>query len=322
MSAWSTATTIAESPLVPGVLWVGTDDGNIQLSRDGGTTWSEVSRNLPGGTTRYYVSRVEASHHDPATAYVSIDGHKSDDLAPYVYVTRDFGASWTSITADLPEVGNVNTIRQDPRNEDVLYVGTEFGFFVSLDHGQSWERFMNGLPVVRIDDVVVHPRDNDLVLATHGRSIWIMDDVTPLQMATSDVLADAVHLFEPREAVQWLTDRRTSRSVTGDKNWLGDSAPEGVQLSYWLGSAGSDVSIVVSDPVSGEVVRSLDGTARPGLNRVLWDLRGEPSEVMGRNGARTVPGAAVPPGVYRVELTAGAVQRTTTVRVLEDVWMR
>ena len=150
-------------------------------------------------------------------AYVSIDGHKSDDLRPYVYVTRDYGSSWASISANLPDFGNVNTVRQDPRNEDILYVGTEFGFFISGDEGQEWHRFMNGLPVTRFDDVLVHPRDNDLVLATHGRSVYVMDDIAALQATTGDVMTENVHLYEPREAVQWKQDRRRSRSVTGDK---------------------------------------------------------------------------------------------------------
>ena len=328
VSNWSTAVTIAESPVVPGVLWVGTDDGNIQVSRDGGTTWSEVSRNLPGGTTQYYVSRVEASWFDAGTAYASLDGTLSDDMAPYVYLTRDYGASWENITSNLPEFGNVNTVRQDPRNADVLYVGTELGFFVSRAEGQEWHPFMNGLPVVRIDDVLVHPRDNDLVLATHGRSLYVMDDITALQQTTADVLTSGINLFEPREAVQWKVDRRRIRSVTGDKNWRGDSAPPGTAISYWLADGEQDVSIVISEAVTGESFRTLEGTGEPGMNRVQWNLRGDPQEQEGGRGGggggRGRGGGQGPqaePGVYRVTLTAGGEQRTTTVRVLEDTWM-
>ena len=149
---------------------------------------TKQDRTSPEEQGCYYVSRVEASHFDAGTAYASVDGHKSDDLRPYVYVTRDYGASWESIALNLPEYGNVNTVRQDPRNRNLLYAGTEFEFFVSLDEGGSWHRFMTGLPVVRIDDVLVHARDNDLVLATHGRSVMVMDDITPLQQ-----LSPAVH---------------------------------------------------------------------------------------------------------------------------------
>jgi photosystem II stability/assembly factor-like uncharacterized protein len=324
VSNWSAGVSIAESPIVPGILWVGTDDGNIQVSRDGGATWTEVSRNLPGGTTRYYVSRVEASYFDPATAYVSIDGHKSDDLRPYVYVTRDYGQSWESIASNLPEFGNVNTIRQDPRNEDILYVGTEFGFFISGDEGQEWHRFMNDLPVVRIDDVLVHPRDNDLVLATHGRSVYVMDDITPLQATTDEVLMSEVHLFEPREAVLWKADRRRSRSVTGDKNWTGESAPDGTAISYWLADEADEVSIAIHDAVTGELFRTLEGTIEAGLNRAQWDLRGErPQNGRGRGGGGFGGGQGpeAEPGVYRVRLTVDGAVHETTVRVLEDIWL-
>ncbi len=316
VSNWSTITTIAESPVQPDVLWVGTDDGNVQLSRDGGTTWTEVSANLPGGTTLYYVSRVEASPHDAATAFVSIDGHKSDDLRPYVYVTRDWGQTWTDIAADLPPFGNVNTIRQDPRNADLLYVGTEFGFFISLDGGEGWQRFMPDLPVVRIDDVLVHPRDNDLVLATHGRSVWVMDDVTPLQAVTDSVLALDIHLFTPREAVLWKSNIRKSRAVTGNQVWTGETAPPGTAIHYHLGSASDNgVSIRIVDPITDEVVRDLDGSGDAGLHRVRWDLRANPVEPDDEQGP------FVEPGVYRVVLEVDGEERSGLVDVLEDIWM-
>lgn len=321
VSDWSTLVSVAESPIVPGLLWAGSDDGNIQVSRDGGATWTEVSRNLPGGTTTYYVSRVEASHFDPATAYVSIDGHKSGDMRPYVYVTRDYGRSWTSIASNLPEYGNVNTVRQDPVNRDLLYAGTEFGFFVSFDEGGEWHAFMPDLPVVRIDDVLVHPRENDLVLATHGRSIMIVDDMTALQAMTPAVLASDVHLFEPREAVLWKEDIREDRAVTGDKNWEGENAPPGTFIQYFLGSAPSgDVTITIEDAAGLEHIREIAGTAREGLNRVLWDLETDPRPDPDDPDDDPEP-QSVEPGLYRVTLSVGGEERTALVRVLEDVWM-
>ncbi|WP_419939754.1 glycosyl hydrolase [Candidatus Palauibacter sp.] len=316
VSMWGSMTSIAESPLVPGVLWAGTDDGNIQVSRDGGATWTEVSRNLPGGTTRHYVSRVEASHVDAATAYVSIDGHKNDDLRPYVYVTRNYGATWEDITSNLPSFGNVNTVRQDPRNPRLLYVGTEFGFYVSFDEGGSWHDFMPGLPVVRIDDVLVHPRENDLVLATHGRSVYVLDDVTALQALADSVLASDAHLFEPRPAVLWKNDLQRRRSLTGDRNWTGESAPPGTMIQYYLGSP-ADVSIEVSELASGRVVRELEGTGRPGLNRVAWDLRMNPA-LQGQGG----DGLPVSPGTYRLTLTVGEATHSVLLEVLEDRWLQ
>ncbi len=326
VSRFSTIVSLTESALVPGLLWVGTDDGNIQVSRDGGATWSEVGRNIPGGTMGYYVSRVEASHFDAATAYVSIDGHKSDDLRPYVYVTRDYGQNWTDITSNLPEYGNVNTVRQDPVNARLLYAGTEFGFFVSLDEGGTWQPFMNGLPVVRVDDVVVHPRDNDLVLATHGRSVLIMDDITSLQQLTDEVMAADMHLFEPREAVQWKQDRTLSRSVTGDKVLVGDNAAPGVAIQYWLREASGDVQITVTDVVTGETFRDLEPIGNSGINRVQWNLRGNRRErPEGGFGGFQFGGNQGPmaqPGPYRVTLTVDGQEMSRMVTVLEDVWMR
>ena len=182
-ASYSNIVTISESPVVPGVLWVGTNDGNVQVSRDGGATWKNVVDNITGVPKETHVSRVEASHFDASTAYVTFDGHRTDDHKPYVFMTTDLGETWTSVAGNLPE-GNVNVIREDPKNRNLLYVGTEYGFYVSLNGGREWKRFMNGLPTVRIDDILVHPRDNDLILGTHGRSIWIMDDITALQQLT------------------------------------------------------------------------------------------------------------------------------------------
>jgi hypothetical protein len=273
------------------------------------------------------VSRVEASYFDAATAYVSIDGHRDDDVRPYVYVTRDYGASWESISSNLPEFGNVNTIRQDPKNESMLYVGTEFGFFVSGDEGQEWHRFMNGLPVVRIDDVLVHPRDGDLVLATHGRSIYIMDDITPLQALTDDIMTSDAHLFEPRDAVMWRNDRMQNRAVTGNKIWTGESAPAGTAIHYWLSDEASEANLTITNAVTGEEIRTIEGTGEEGMNRVQWDLRGNPPQGGGGRGrgggfgGRGRQGQAVSPGIYRVQLSVGGDDFYTTVTVLEDIWM-
>ncbi|MGH7501873.1 MAG: VPS10 domain-containing protein [Longimicrobiales bacterium] len=320
VSNYSTITTIAESSIVPGTLWVGTDDGNIQVSRDGGATWTEVGRTLPGGTTRRHISRVEASHHDPAAAFVSIDAHRSGDLRPYVYVTRDYGQTWTAITSNLPEYGNVNTIRQDPKNADLLYAGTEFGFFVSLDAGGTWQRFMPNLPVVRIDDVLVHPRENDLVLATHGRSIWIMDDVSALQTMTDSIMAAGVHLFAPRAAVLWKEDIRLDREAPGDQNWTGENAPAGTSIQYHLAAvAENPVTIRITDVAKDEVVRHLEGTGHAGLNRVQWDLLTDPEEES--DDEDDDEGPPVEPGTYRITIAVDGVERSSLVTVLEDVWM-
>ncbi len=323
VSAWGAAVSLTESPLVPGLLWMGTDDGNLQVSRDGGASWREVGENIPGGTKGYYISRIEASYFDAGTAYASVDGHKSGDLAPYVYVTRDYGASWENITSNLPAYGNVNTVRQDPRNRNLLYAGTEFEFFVSLDEGGSWHRFMTGLPVVRIDDVLVHPRDNDLVVATHGRSVMVMDDITPLQQLTSDVMEADAHLFEPREAVAWKQNRMRSRSVTGDKVLIGDNALPGTAIHYWLGddTDADDVSLTVTEVATGEVFRNLEVTGHEGINRVQWDLRGNVPEGQTGGGFGGPQAPVATPGLYRVTLTVDGEELSQMVVVVEDVWM-
>lgn len=322
VSAYGTIVSVSESPVIPGIVWVGTDDGNIQVSRDGGVTWTDVSGNVPGGTREYYVSRVEASHFEPGTAYVSLDGHRSNDLRPYVFVTRDYGRTFTSITGDLPEFGNVNTVRQDPRNPRLLYAGTEFGFHVSLDEGGTWKKFMNNLPTVRVDDVLVHPRDNDLILATHGRGIQIMDDITPLQQMTPEVQAADAHLFEPRDAVLWKTDRTASTAMPGRKHWAGQNAPAGTAISYHLRTVPSgEVRLTITDVATGEVFRTLQPARNPGINRVQWNLRGDPPPQQQGGGGGNQQGPLARAGVYRVTLTVGGRDHTQLVRVLEDIWM-
>jgi hypothetical protein len=344
VSFYGTIVAVGASHITPDVVWAGTDDGNVQISRDGGRTFSEVGKNIPGGTREYYISRIEPSYFDAGSAYVSIDGHRHDDLKPYVFMTRDFGATWTSITADLPAMGNVNSIRQDPRNPNLLYAGTEFGFFVSLDEGKSWKQFMTNLPVVRIDDVIVHPRDNDLVLSTHGRSVWIMDDISALQQLTPAVMQQDATLLQPRNAIAWRQDIRLRRSITGAKNFRGENAPAGTAIAYYLKNAASNVQITIRDLTGGSFVRSIDGTNLAGLNRVQWDLCSDLRAVQGGGGfgggggggnrcasggpgqggqagagARRV-GTLAGPGAYLVTLTVDGKEFTRTVTVLEDTF--
>ena len=193
----SVITTVAESPVVPGVVWVGTNDGNLQISRDGGATWKNVVENVKGVPDETFVARVEPSHFDAGACYVAFDGHRTDDHKPYVFVTKDFGETWAPVSGDLP-AGNVNVVREDPKNRNLLYAGTEYAMFISLDGGKQWKPFMTGLPTVRIDDILVHPRDNDLIIGTHGRSIWIIDDISALQQMTDQAVAADVTLFPPR----------------------------------------------------------------------------------------------------------------------------
>ena len=235
-ASYSNIVTISESPVSPGVVWVGTNDGNVQISRDGGATFTNVVGAVQGVPKETHVSRVEASHFDAGTVYVTFDGHRSDDHKPYVFKSTDFGKSWTSIASNLPE-GNVNVIREDARNRNLLYLGTEYAFFISLNGGQEWKRFMNGLPTVRIDDILVHQRDNDLIVGTHGRSIYIIDDITPLQQLSDEVMQSDVHLFDLRTATRFVEDTMLTRGLDGAKHFRGTNPVSGTSIGYFLKAA-------------------------------------------------------------------------------------
>jgi photosystem II stability/assembly factor-like uncharacterized protein len=323
--AYSTIISLDESPVMPGVVWVGTDDGNVQVSRDGGTTFTDVGRTLPGLPPNhlYWISRVEASHFDPATAYVSVDGHRSNDLKPYLFVTRDYGQTWQNIAGNLPAFGFIQVVREDPKNRNLLYVGTEFGLYASLDAGGTWTTFMNNLPTVRVDDILVHPRDSDVIVATHGRGVWIADDISPLQQITNDALSQDAVLFDIRPAVAWLTDRQRGQQTGGQKSFTGENPPRGTVISYYLKSAASgDVRITITDG-SGRVVRTLDGTRGTGINRVVWNLAtGEGRGGGGGFGGGRGGAGGAQPGAYTVTLDIAGKKLMKPLTVLEDVWMR
>jgi photosystem II stability/assembly factor-like uncharacterized protein len=325
--SYSTIISISESPILPGVVWAGTDDGNLQVSQDGGVTFTEVGKNLSGlpANSLYWISRIDASHFDAGTAYVSVDGHRSDDLKPYVFVTHDFGKTFESITHNLPASGNVQVIREDPKNRNLLYVGTEFGLFISLDAGQTWKKFMNNYPTVRTDDILVHPRDNDLIVATHGRSVWIADDISPLQQLTPEVLSQDLFLFDVRPAIAYLNDQQHGQQVGGQKVFVGENAPRGASIDYYLKSAaGGDVKISIAD-AAGKPIRTLDGTKHAGINRVQWNLAPNPAPgpppAFGGGGGRGGVAPPVEPGTYIVTLTAGGKTLTKPVTVLQDRWL-
>jgi hypothetical protein len=329
-STYGNIITLAESPAQAGVIWVGTDDGNVQLSRDGGTTWSNVSNKVPGLAQRHQVSRVEPSRFDAQTCYITFDGHRSDDHAPHVFVTRDYGETWQNLAGSLP-MGNVNVIEEDTVNPNLLFLGTEYALYVSTDGGREWKPFMNGLPTVRIDDLLIHPRDNDLIVGTHGRSIWIADDITALQQLTEDVMAQDAALLDIRDGVLWKSQTNLSRGVSAARHFRGANPPAGTAISYYLGApAGDEVQIAISD-VHGEVVRDLTGPGTTGLHRIQWNLRGNPPQQGqgggrgGRGGGRRGRGGggqALPAGTYLVKLTAGENVQTTSVQILEDIWMK
>ena len=331
-SGYGYIVTMAESAKVPGILWVGTDDGNIQVSRDGGATWTNVSKNVPGIGDTYHISRVEPSRYDAATCYLSVDGHRLNDMKPYVFVTKDYGATWTSITNNLPKWGNINVIKEDPKNQNLLYVGTEFGLFISMNGGKEWEPFMSGMPTMRIDDILVHPRDNDLIIGTHGRGIFILDDITALQQMTQKVMDSEVHLFEVRPGTNWLNDIRLARYWGAAKLFRGTNPQPGTAISYYLKSApNGDVKITIAD-YTGKVVRSINGTKDVGLNRIQWNLRTDPPPRPAGGGGRGgrggggggggfggfAQGLPLEAGTYVVKMSVGGKDYTTKVVIEND----
>ncbi|MDH3272074.1 MAG: hypothetical protein OEN56_12110 [Gemmatimonadota bacterium] len=225
---YATITSIDESPLTPGLIWVGTDDGNVQVTRDGGQNWTLLNDNIPGNP-EYWVSRVEASHHDPGTAYVSYTGYRRDDFRPFVYRTTDFGQTWTSIASNLPP-GPVNVIREHHENPDLLFVGTEFQVWVSNDAGARWTSMKLDMPTNPVHDMKIHERDDDLVVATHGRGIYIAD-LAPLSELTPAVLAQDAYFFEPEAEIRWIQADFTNYASS---NFDGESEEVGASLFYYL----------------------------------------------------------------------------------------
>ncbi len=270
-SSSSLATQVRESPSKPGVIWIGTDDGNLHISQDGGETFTNVYANIPNAPKGYVqISRIEPSHFDPATAYVALDAHRLDDWAPYLYKTTDYGKTWTNVTCNLPPKGNINALREDLVNPDLLFVGTEFGLFVSLDGAKSWKPFMNNMPSVRVDDILIHPREHDLIVATHGRSIWIMDDIGPLEHL-QQTEGKNVTLFEPRPAVLWKNDIQAQRHVA-TQDFIGRNPSGGTAISILANSDQGKTKVEFLQ--ANKVVSTMDVEIKAGLNRFQWNMRG------------------------------------------------
>jgi len=307
--------TLAESPLRKGLLWAGTDDGKVWMTKDDGATWTDLTPALPKSVKGLWMSRIDASRFDEGTAYLAVDGHTSDQFAPYALMTADAGRTWTSITGDLPAGNPVKVLREDPRSRNVLYAGTEFGIYFSIDRGAKWTKLDSGLPTVAVDDIVVHPRDADLIIGTHGRSIYVMDDIRPLQELTAEVLAKPAHLFTPRTAIEfhWLPEG----AMWSKRIFKAENPPFGAIINYYIRTyTGEDVALEISE-TGGSVVRHLTGTTLPGVNRVIWDLKLD--KEMG--GDRTTPSGQprfVKPGKYTVALTMGKT-RLTQELVVEAV---
>jgi photosystem II stability/assembly factor-like uncharacterized protein len=298
--AYCTIVSIAESPKDAKVIWVGTDDGNLQLTRDGGGQWTNVAGHLPAEAHGLYVAGVEASHFEAGRVYVAVDGHRSDVFKPFLFVSDDFGASFRAITDGLPDRGPVKVVREDPTNPDLLFCGTEFGAFVSFDRGAHWLRLARGLPTVAVDDLLIHPRDRDLIAATHGRSILILDDITALEQSSPEVASQPFHLFEPRPAREFYP--LPYGGIWGDGFFRAANPPFGAFLDYWVKSWSEEgVTLEVAD-TAGQIVRKLKGPANPGYNRVVWDLQPEKAERVSRGWGSDTQAELVAPGEYTITL--------------------
>jgi hypothetical protein len=330
---------VAESPREKGLLWVGTDDGLVHVTRDGGKTWTNVTAGVPGLPEWGTVAAVEPSPFDAATAYLVVDAHRLDDPRPYLWKTADYGKTWKSLAAALPKDAYLHAVREDPKKKGLLFVGTEKGVAYSPDDGASWKELRLNLPAVAVHDLVV--KDDDLVVGTHGRSIWILDDLTPLREWSKDVEAKAVHLFTARPAVRWRYDGPISSQVKAP----GQNPPVGAVFHYWLlDEAKGEVVLEILDGKGG-VVRKLssrkiepetppddpdpgwdEGEKKPlpkaaGLQRAVWDLRHEgatPIKPAKIDSGDPAEGPMALPGTYTAKLSVDGQSYTTPVEVRLD----
>ena len=320
-TSFGSLVSIEESPLDPLVVYVGTDDGNLQVTRDGGSTWTNTSPNMPGAPDQLYMTRIVASHADAGTVWVAGDQHRDDDMAPYMYVSEDFGESWRAITNGLPGDWSLNALAQHPRAANLLFAGNEIGTYFSIDAGSSWHPLRRNMPPAPVDDIKIQERENDLVVGTHGRGIWIMEDITPLEELSPAVLASDVHLFSAQSAVAY--NPYTPQSFTPGI-FAAENPPPGARIRYWMGSdlpetAGrARVGIVDGE---GNLLRTLEGSGTRGLHEVMWDLRLEPVPATLGGGdfyraAATAP--RVLPGAYTVRLEAAGQTLETSVTVRLD----
>jgi photosystem II stability/assembly factor-like uncharacterized protein len=307
ISNWPTIVSLAESGKQPGVLYTGTDDGVVSMTRDGGKTWQNTTDKIPGFPKGAWVSEVVPSRFDAGTVYVTVDAHRLNDYNTYVWVSNDFGATFRSLNANLKgEV--IKTLTEDQRNPDVLYAGAETGIFLTIDRGKSWNRLKANLPTVRVDEITLHPRDNAMLVATHGRSLWILDHLEPIQeyAAAQSAAADA-KLFSIGPALQWRSMDDKNDEFWGHQYFLGENPPFEAVIQYQLKKQANEVKMKITDGL-GKDVRELTFTSnklQPGIQTGCWDMRVEPipaaaAQAGGRGagtpaeqaGGRGAPGAA------------------------------
>jgi hypothetical protein len=267
--------TVSESPAQMGVIWIGTDDGNVQVSRDDGKTWKNVADRLPGVPRGTYVTRVLASYFAPGRAYVTLDGHRTGDVKPYLLVTEDFGETWQPITTGIQDNYTLKAICEHPRNPSLLFAGTERGAFVSFNRGAAWTKLGGKLPAVPVNDIKIHPRENDLILATHGRGMWILDDISPMEQLADRSTSGSFYLCEPRPAVDYRSS--FGQSWGGNRVFYGDNAPAGASIPYFVRAtlpATTPAKITILDRSGKQVIAEFKNIALDaGVHRFRWDMR-------------------------------------------------
>ena len=332
VQSYGNLVSLAESPKQPGVLYAGADDGTVHMTKDDGKTWTNITSKFPGAPKNAYVSQLVASAHEVSVVYATFDNHYNNDFNAYVYASVDGGTNFRSIGEGIPRGHSVTTMAEDPTNPSVLYTGTEFGLFVSPDRGGKWMRIRANLPTVPIHEIVFHPRDHDMIVATHGRSIWILDDATPVRQAAEAMKADA-YLFDIRPARQF--NQANDRGFVTDKPFFGKNPDYGALLTFYLAKEGTNVALRIRD-AAGNQVREIAGNdlrdkGRAGFTRVAWDLRHQPLPAPagqqpggggGGFGGGGLNGPNVLPGEYRVTLVVdGKDVATKAVRVSGDAVM-
>ncbi|MGH2687732.1 MAG: WD40/YVTN/BNR-like repeat-containing protein, partial [Actinomycetota bacterium] len=338
--------TVAPSYVDKNVIWAGTDDGLIHVTRNAGKAWTDVTP--PGLVAWAKVSLVDASRFDAGTAYAAINTFRLDDLRPHIYRTRDFGKTWTHVTGGIPDGGIVNAVREDPKRKGLLFAGTERAVYVSFDDGDHWQSLRLNMPATSIRDLVI--KDDDLVVGTHGRSFWILDDLTPLRQLDARIAASDAHLFEPQTAVRVRWNRNTDTPFPQEEP-AGQNPPDGAIVDYWLkADSAGPVTLEIAD-ASGLAVRRFSSTdtpeapvpgrnipdywirpprilsAKAGMHRFVWDLHHPPPAVSSftypiaavyRNTPRTPVGPWAQPGRYTVKLTVGGKSYTQPLTVRMD----
>lgn len=317
----TTIYSIVEAPKNPNLIWIGTDDGNVQVTRDGGRTWTNVVGNIPGLPKNAWVSSIDAGHFAEGTAYATFDLHTYGNMSPYVYKTTNYGQTWTPVIQPGSNVkGYAHVVKEDLVNKDLLFVGTEMGLWISVDGGRQWAQYKGGdMPNVAVRDLAIHPRDNDLIIATHGRGIWIIDDITPLRSLSADVLSKDIVFLQAEPAVQKI--QAGGGWVNGDAAFVGDNPPDEAVITYYQKKRHifGDLKIEVLDP-KGNVLGTIPTSKRRGLNRVKWSMRLPAPNVPS---AASLAGAAsvgprVPPGIYKVRMTKDKAVYETPLRVVLD----